>query len=855
MICISKFIFDGLIEIKRTDNPIELSKSSYSISIIIILTLMCLTIIGSLFFDTITAFDLSSKMYQIQKIKEKDLLDVSKRFKKIKINNILKFSNIYKYYLIFIIINIINIIICIYLYTDIDEKNFENWFTLYNYFSYILRIYHSIILVLLIISIITMNISKKILLKKQYYNPDRIAQKLYDIHFSQVVYFTDILSFKLVSDLIMNIPPLIFLSLGQFNTITLIFSEFVIFLYIFLGGNQNLIIDKDTKAGKLSKIVKYWFCFKYLDFHFGEKDHRMIFDEFNFTYSQEEQNIFKSLNLTIIKNIENNLFDLDDNWKEYENNGTILGLNDSYQNINQTEEIKDKKIIDFKIVSEFYIIQKLMMLYFKLNQKVYESTVENNNQNLFAFKKLGQDRKNKKIFNSQNKEIFITNIDRISRMSIREIKKIKPSLKISQEDIFTTIEEKELFEELKNKLKLNNEKYIYKIESLLSSELFELFPFYQMNILSIIKSLNPSRNIKIFDKFVKRNNNIPTNFRISNLDKRISVKSYKTNKITNNNLGTGKIETKKELEKNLFYTYDLYLMYEIYDKNDFINLDELQKIISEYNAYMISTVKNMNYSFLPLILGIFSLEVYDSNKIIVLYRNPLYFTIFNHFNHWINFYITEEPEKIRVSSLFNDVIDVNEIEIRNSLQLNEGDYDEITQILEKDYSFLKKVKNIYPVIHLFIGDENNDDMIEENGEGNESNQKIKKNKNQYNENSILGELSINKDIGLVDVLDKNLSLSNMNNTDDENDLNNIIDQNSLFDKEYYYMSGKDIRTIKIYFTNLFRNDCELNKIQENLINKINSDSYCEYLQGQLIKYLNKNSLFNDEIIDENDENK
>ena len=67
------------------------------------------------------------------------------------------------------------------------------------------------------------------------------------------------------------------------------------------------------------------------------------------------------------------------------------------------------------------------------------------------------------------------------------------------------------------------------------------------------------------------------------------------------------------------------------------------------------------------------------------------------------------------------------------------------------------------------------------------------------------------------------------------------------------MSGKEIRTIKIYFTNLFRKDCELNKNEEYSNNKINSQSYCEYLQGQLIKYLRKNTLFNDN--EENKENK
>ena len=290
-------------------------------------------------------------------------------------------------------------------------------------------------------------------------------------------------------------------------------------------------------------------------------------------------------------------------------------------------------------------------------------------------------------------------------------------------------------------------------------------------------------------------------------------------------------------------------MYEIYDKNDFVKFDQLKKLILEYNKYLLSVVETMSSTFLPLIIGIFNIEIYDSEKIIILYRNPLYFSNFNHFNHWINFYITEEPEKMKVSSLFNEVININEIEIRNSLQLNEADYDEIKIILEKDCSFLKKATNIFPKIHLFIGNEVQDDLVEGGEEANTLTNKNKKRKtnNQYYENSILGDLSLNKEIGLFDDILENINNSNLNN--ESENFNDIImqkDDNSLFDKEYYYMSGKDIRTIKIYFTNLFRRDCVLNNIKKNKDNKLDSESYCEYIQDQLLRYLIKKSLFNDE---------
>ena len=157
-------------------------------------------------------------------------------------------------------------------------------------------------------------------------------------------------------------------------------------------------------------------------------------------------------------------------------------------------------------------------------------------ENFLEIKKINLERKSKrKSLNiSMKRDSIISNIDRLSRISIKDIGKIKPSLRIVHNDAFTSIEEKELFEELKNKLNIKNEKYMYKIESLLSSELFEIFPFFQMKINTILKSLNPARNIKIFNKFIKRNNNTQNHFNISNKDDIISIKSLKTNNFNNN---------------------------------------------------------------------------------------------------------------------------------------------------------------------------------------------------------------------------------------------------------------------------------------------------------------------------------
>ena len=837
----------------------DLFKNYFSIILICSLIIMCVTIINSLLFDSITAIKLSWKMNKIKKINDKDFLALSEKFKDINVVNILKMNYMYKYYIIFSIVIIIYSILFVILYKDEDPEMINSFFNLYNYFNYLLRFYHLIVLALFFISVIVMNLSKRALLKKQYYNPNRIAQKVYDAHFSQIVYFTDVISFKLVSDSIINIPPLLFLSQEKFNIFGLILSEFAIFLYTFLGGSGNLVIDKDSKGGIMDKHIQNLFCMKKVDFHFGEKEHKVFFDEFNFNYSQEEQEVINNLNMTIIKNIEKDLLDLEDD-KLLDENITVFGLDKSISNakISNNLDNKPKFVLDFKSVPEFYLIQKLIMVYFKKNAEVYESAFDSIEENGFDFKKLGQSKKNRRNQSLQDND-FISNLNRISRMSIRNVQKLKNSLKVSQKEIINSIEEKELFDELQNKLGIKNdkEKNIFFIESALTSELFELFPFYRIKLNNILKSLNPTRNVKLFNKFIQRNGST-SNYTITNNNSNINIKSSQrknsnisnSNK-TNINLNNNSInseENKKEYENNLYYTHDLYLMYEIYDKDDFIKFDQLKKLMHEYNKYLLSVVENMSSTFLPLILGIFDIEIYDSKKIIILYRNPLYFSNFNHFNNWINFYITEEPEKMKVSSLFNEVININEIEIRNSLQLNEADYDEIKIIIEKDCSFLKKVTNIFPIIHLFIGNEVQDDPTEGGEDTNTIRNKNKKKKdnNQYNENSILGDLSLNKEIGLFyDVLE-NINNSNINN--ESENFNDIMqtDENSLYDKEYYYMSGKDIRTIKIYFTNLFRKDCALNKRKENKNNKLDSESYCEYLQDQLIRYLIKKSLFNDE---------
>ena len=803
------FIVFYFIKLSKYDERINsiylLSSDLFSNFIIAFLTIMHITIVNSLCFDSILACKLSYLMNKIKKIDEKNIECLSDKLREIKVVDILKFKFNFYYNATFLAINIIYITLTLLSFKETDVNSFKKEINLNKSVEYLLRYYHLLVLFLLIISIILMNFNKKSLLKKNYFNKNRIAQKIYNVYFDQIIYFTDIISFKLVSDLIINIPALLFLSHNKLNTHSLILSEFALFIYIFLGGSIYLTIDKQSKAAELNKTIEYLFCLKKLNFHFGEKDHSFILDQFKFNYTNEEQKIIDNLNMTIINNIENNFFSFDENEK-FNNANERLELNESEGDIFIEKTVK----LEFKTVSEFYLIQKLMMLYFNENKKIYESNIDSDDNFCLSFNSLKKQKKKNKSINIQDKNNYMSNINELSRKSILDSKKIKSFLKFSDYTIFYSISEKELYEELKNKFDLKNEKHQFHIENIFPSKLFELFPFYRMNINSILNSLDPSKNIKNFNRFVNRNKKI----NIKKIKDRFSVKSTYGIQTTENEKNEDENED-EIIENNLYYTNDMYLMYEIYNKDEY-NYEKIKSIISEYNQYLLSVIKNMNFSFIPLILGIFNVEIFDCSKIIVLYRNPLYFTNYNNFNRWINFFLSEKTEKIKGSNFFEDILDINETEVKNSLQLGEVDYDEIKQIIEKDFAFIKKIKNTFPIIHIFVG--------EETGE-NENTKKRMKILNQTDENSLI-EDSPNKNV--FDILDKSLSDTDIN----------IISENSLFEKEYYYMNGNNTKTIKLYFTNLFRDNCKLNNQTTNI--------YCEYLSKKIFKYLSKNSLFNEE---------
>ena len=790
-------------------------------------------IIANLIFNCIASVILSINIKKMINLIATDVQELTIKIKYIK-TNIFNSKQHILYWTIFGIVNIGLIVAFELEYMNYDDSETSSILKLENFITYLLRYTHIFCFTALIICLIVMNyLRKKLFMKKDYYNKDsKFAVKIYNINLCQIIYNSDIISFKIIADLILNGPVLYFLIFQICNAFFLILSIFILYAYMLILGALYLKIDKYNEIGKISKTVKYWFCLKDFNFNFGFSDHQNFLNENTYKYTKQEKIILKDLKLDEIEG----LIDVDKNNDDSKNSSKVeeyskLEINEvSMTSIDKLSFRRSKSklksnILNFELNSELYILYKLLMLYFERNEGIYLDVQNKINKDGSPFKRFFTQQnitKNKKVkarqtfgFNENNelKNNFINNIDRISRISKLNSSSIITFLKFKENKIFYSLEEKELREEFKKKYDLSENEIIFNIESLQHNAFFELFPFYQISIQDIKKALNPSDNKKIYD--VLRN------------------KSKNENEDENE-------KKKEEIENNnLFYTYNSLLMMEVYDHKDFISSNNLNNFCLSYGNFLLENMKNFNFTFIPLILGIFNIEICGESKVVILYRNPLYFSNFTHFNHWINFYITEGPEKLKVSVLQKDVIDINQIEIKNSLKMNESDYDQILTILKNDFNFVMNLNiQIYPIINLFIGDEN--------GQGGGGG-----NNNDANESSLMDNISVNQNnlSGILNNLEDGNFLNNNNENKnlnlDEDDLYET-ENNSLVDKEYYSMMGHDIHTIKIYFTHFFRPDCELNKQNDKSDknkNDLKSNPYCQYLEGQIQTYITKTTMF------------
>ena len=841
------FIFIYLCFLMKTKgNRIDIFLSEESSTFLVLITIFLVVniymIINNSIFDSISSFLLSFNFYKMINLNSIDLQELCLKIKNIKTN----IFNTRQYMLFWAIFGTLDIILIIIFESEYVHYDKTIIFQLKNFILYFIKYGYFICFIALIIGYFVMNFFRQKFFIKNYYNKDKFAKKIYEIKSCQIIYNSDIIILKMVVDFLFNSIIISFLICKICNGFFLILSEIVLFLYILILGGLYFKIDKINGVGKISKNIKYWFNLKNINFIFGVNDHKIIINENTYKYSKEEKDTLKNLDLEKFDLIFENIINNETNRNTIKSEDIELEINK--KNSNESDNIglrktksKNKiknKLLKFDTNSELYVLYKLLMLYFDKNEGLYINVQNKINEDGTPFRQFFTEQnifKKKKIKARQTfggtdavlrKNNFISNIDRISRISKLNSRSLNSFMKFKENQIFLSLEEKELKEEFKKKFNLSEQETTFKIESLSSDAFFELFPFYQISIQNIIKELNPSDNKKIYNILRNRKNQDNTNIN--------------KNKLNKNN-------TEIESENNLFYTYNSLLMMEVYEPEEFISFDDLKKFTLSYGTYLIETIKNINYTFIPLILGVFNIEICGENKVVILYRNPLYFSNFNHFNHWINFYITEGPEKIKVSIFQNELIDLNEIEIKNSLKMNEADYEEILNNLKNDFNFFMKMNiQVYPIINLFIGDENS-------GGGPPFN-------NDANESSLIGDTSLQQNnlSGLLNNLDDggliNNNFNNINNSNKELDKDNLYDTeaNSLVDKEYYSMTGNSIHTLKIYFTHFFRLDCELNRQNDKNDNMIlKSNHYCQYLEGQLQTYLTKTALFE---LDDNENN-
>ncbi len=758
---------------------------------------MIFVIIDNLILDIIHFGLLLKKMYKLYCIKDYD--NIEEVYQKCKDEN---FNNIFnsKIHLsLVILIFLLDVFaLCVFgnsmrifkelnieeTITKIKDKEKNNILFIFDFelFMAVLKIIQVIVLILIIFFMISTTYFKKHILESNYYNDNILIQKIYNSSISKISFHKDFFTFKTILDFIMNIPALLYFALDQLSTIPIIISGFCLFIYIYFLGAMFLHIEKHYKLSNLSeKLIKIFFLNK-LNFKFGERERKIQIEALNFEYNEFEVKVMNELSTSI--KVSQELIKKEKEQKFLTSDLIITDIDN--------EEGENDMCIDLSKEENYFIIFKLIYLFFKQNQQIYEK-IEKEMEKSLSFKNnqnKSNENINKKNINSQD---YLVGIEKITNLTKIYQKEINQSFNIGGYNIFYSLEEKEYREKFKENNKIDENTYIKKsgklfnIESYIDEELFSLFPFCQITINDILNSINPIFNKQLFEKFIKEKN---------------KNENEKQEKDNNSNL-----------ESNYFYTFNSHLSFEAYDENEQFNFKFLKIFISNYNNYLMNKLKNMNYTFLPLIIGIFKITSLKKNKIIILYRNPLLYSQFNKFKRWISFFITETPEKIFDS--FNEgLLSLKEIEINDNIFLNQFDYNELVKNLNRDMDFIKNSSsNIFPIINIFIGEEENDnnEIIIENFE------------NDF------------KDKSFSQILNNEVSISTINIKKKTENNSEIF---SLFEKEYNCILKNENYSIKLYFTNFFRNNNKNNKdIENNEGNNLSNEKYINFIKNEILKYI------------------
>ena len=209
---------------------------------------------------------------------------------------------------------------------------------------------------------------------------------------------------------------------------------------------------------------------------------------------------------------------------------------------------------------------------------------------------------------------------------------------------------------------LNNE---FEFDAMFASKINKLFPRYKISIDDIIDALNPKSNYNLANTF---------------WEKRSTDQNY-----------------------NFFYTHNNLLIFEVYnyeEEDQFINKKKIDTFIDEYNKNLIEDIFNGNKkTFLPLMIGMFSLSYKDYKKLIVLYRNPIAFINKQQITANSSLISLSESDK-QIIKIYNS----NEsTQISDTVKVENEKFNEILEILSRDFNLLNKISFVsFFKVNLFI---------------------------------------------------------------------------------------------------------------------------------------------------------
>ena len=607
---------------------------------------------------------------------------------------------------------------------------------------------------------------KKKILENNYYNKNLVLLAIYNISSSKIVFYNDFITIKSIIDLILIMSSLFFVILNNLTISNITLILIIWTFYLFFGGLLFLYIDQSNKI-KINHYVGRIFLLKHMNLEFGEKEKAKLFDEYLLDLNPNETQLVDDLDI----------YDNDEFAPLEIELGTKNKVLNGYQQIN------------------YYLIFKLIYQYYKSNENIFEKI-----DNCFEEKDEKNREKNIKniIFEIQNSfhfspNLILSEIDEKQYYDEFDLLYKKRKSSIEYYNLNNIIENKEnlnsQFLENENENLNNNNEYVnkeFKIESLLSNDLIQLYPYYKLKIFDIIDSFSPNMN-------------------------QFSIENFRNSKLS-------------DFDMNIYYTYDNFLYFEIYDYNyqHFISNDKLKYFSKEYSKFIKEIIQNNKKTFIPFLIDVFRIKYYDYDKIIIVYKNPISFKTLISSTFNIQITLSENKEKDRLSLPIDE--NMNEIKTNqnnnNIIQLNGYNINSIIEILNNDSNFIQNLNfDIFPKLNLFI-------MTDVSSFIKDEISTISQIINREKENILEFEGSIN--------INRESILNKINSNSKEN--GSII----LSDIELFGLCNSNNRKhiFRIYFDDFFRMSLDPN-LKDIIKGDINNNViYLNYLKEQLTKKLN-----------------